>query len=471
MVGGCGTGSPTAGEAGQPGSSREPDQPRTDRNEAGVLGPSPLWILLLLIPWWATLVRQTLSNGDAPTYLTQIRDINLFLRTVHIGYLASALPLVHWLPGDPGLRLNIVSVAWSLAAAVALVRIEALTAPDGRATGWTLAWCAACPPVLAAATTAEVYPAQTALVLWALVAWGRRRPVAAGVTWFLSMTVSPTALAALPAFWLFRAPRRAWWGLVLGGVAPLVVLAWALSGDYLWGIRGLLTTTPGMGLVESALYRLEATPATLGFSLLVLPAGVAAALDGRWPAGKRLCAALAAHALLVWLAVDRFRDVPAHGLTLCLLALVASRGTREWFAADRPRDGRLRRGLLFVCLGIQVVICDQSVRAMRRHEAEFAARARAIYAEIGDEGRVAGSFRTRRLYEWYAKGRTPAGLTVGYEALAARSDTAAAASGHGRSGAGRRPEIRLMDLPSPELLPRGACLEPAPDDSWRYVPP
>ncbi len=425
------------------------------------------WTIGIFALWSSTLLRSTLSNGDAATYLTQILELNPFLRTVHIGYFLTAMPLVHVLPGDPAWRLNLVSLLWSLAATVALWRLEAMTAPDGRASGWSIAWAAACPPVLAAATTAEVYPALIATELWALVLWGSHRPVAAATAWLLALTISPTALGLLPAFLLFRASGSSWRLLLFLTLAPFLLLVWGLQDDYLRGVRGVLVSPPGMGVAEAAWLRLTQTPTTFGLALLPIAGGIALAMRGTWIEGRRVLLAAMVHAIFVWVLFDRFRDVPAQALTLCMLSLPAAQGTRAWLKRpiSQPDGHHWARTMLLAAFLAQALVADQTVRSVRRQEARFAALAQRVHTSLPDSGRVAAPFSTGRLYEWYAAGRTPAGLTVPLEALPGSG------SRESQDFSISTPEFRLLSLPPPGSLPVGARLEVVGDGSWRYLAP
>lgn len=423
-----------------------------------------------MLLWGLTLLRGTLSNGDAVVYLAQALDGDLGQRTVHLGYLLGlssflgawqvlVLPLLtdlwSFLPDlappssltlqtAQALGMNFFSLGWGLVGAWALMRLE-LELGGGetpsRVPFTALIWWSF-PPILTAVTTGEVEAMMWALCLVSLWGWRVSRPLTAGLALGCALTVTPAALSVLPALWslapqsgLRTSPGKwvqkwphgaAWAQLTLMALVPMAFTLWWGGDDYWRGPRGLLTAPVGMTRGDALELRLGQLPAAWGLWALFLVPGVASAVSGAWPAGRRVCEALLMTTLVTWAVLDPFRDIPAYGISAALLALVVAQGVRTsvgsapGVSASNPgppvpevldgnvsRAGLWKRGWKWGCLGVgvlQLVLADQTVRWERRQEADFARHA----LELGSGSKPASPpkrFSEEQLKAWYTTGR------------------------------------------------------------------
>jgi hypothetical protein len=129
-------------------------------------------------------------------------------------------------------------------------------------------------------------PLAQGLVLWAMLAWARKRRWLAVVAFGLAALSKETMLIFLAAYILYNLQRRAWkWGVVLGmGGLPFVayqLLLWAWLGDFGLGSGGAGATPfsliPLGGWLEIAQVKFAAF---LVISLIVVPMSVLPAMAG-----------------------------------------------------------------------------------------------------------------------------------------------------------------------------------------------
>lgn len=262
-----------------------------------------VWCWMGLMGWTLTLLRPTVSNGDAVVYLQQALEGRLDVRSVHAGYVLSlhlflrvwqellaalgalsgvfspllsgleARPLVWSLPPglpalpdgltwtSPGLQQAWLSLgmqlhawSWGGVAVGSLCRLcrHEETGPGGSLLPGLL-WLS-CPPVLAALTTGEVESMAWGLGLLSLSCWREGQRYRAGLLWGLALTVTPLVVTFLPAYAWVPARGR--------GFTGLAGSAWLKDGwerwqrPWRWDFRGewlgpmLLALLP-LGLVWS----------------------------------------------------------------------------------------------------------------------------------------------------------------------------------------------------------------------------
>lgn len=380
---------------------------------------------LLTLGWLLTLIRSTLTNGDAAVYLTQIQTGDWTQRTVHLGYFLLAWPWVNalsWL--EPILRLNTLSVVCGVVGVLALRGLETRLF-SGVAPGWSGLWWLASASVLGWSSTGEIYAAQWTFLLLASLCWSSKRAGIAGIFWAVAIAISPTSLASWPLFLLFRRSRSDWFRLSIGPLVVACLLLGLFWEDYLFGPRGLWVTNPGLTLMGALNRRLAELPAAIGWMGIPMAVALLKSDGPHRIVIRRLFLCLLLHALSVWLLVDRFTDVPAHGLTLALASLLASVGMGAIGQHLTTRLSR-SRATLFLCIlwGLQAFTADQSVRHQRRQEAAFAAYFPLIAREVHAGSVPLGSFSDRMRFEYFLLGRAPAGLCiddVAVESLQGRS--------------------------------------------------
>lgn len=323
--------------------------------------------------------------------------------------------------------MQLFSWLWGLVGCYALVKLSAGTEDavtryaQGAAPGpasfkrsgtWTeaavsllpaLLWLS-CPPVLKALTTGEVESMAWGLGLLSVWQWQRQQPLLGALLLGVALTVTPLMVTLLPVLLVLELRnavdpgrhqgRLRRWGALMLTVLPLL-LVWGLTGtDWFTGPRGVLSAPPGMSLVERLELRLGELPSSLGLTLLWVVPGVMALWPaqaaksaetdrfdhhaGRFSLHRRRVAAILASAFFVWV-LDRYRDIPAWGLTAALCMSVLSPGLVPLLKSPEPVDGRrsergralLQPWLVWGLILVQLVLADQSVRRTRRAEAKF----------------------------------------------------------------------------------------------------
>lgn len=217
--------------------------------------------------------------------------------------------------------------------ALCLVALVALTvAGAGRRRPWDAALVALC-PLIALSALVSLDLLGVALATGGLVAWGRRRPVAAGVLLGLAVTARtyPVLLIAVVGLLALRAGQLRAWALTAGSAAltALVVVAPFLARDagaVLTPYRDWFRTPAGYGslwlLPQTALT--EPRPrwvTSLGLSAATLPTGAVTVLS--------VLGLLVALGLAAVLALTCSRRPRVAQLAFVVLAVVVVTG-RSW---------------------------------------------------------------------------------------------------------------------------------------------
>jgi hypothetical protein len=167
-------------------------------------------------------------NGDAACYAAQAWAGDLSERTIHLGYLAVAALLAKLAGPALPTALDLLSAVAAASAVLAVARIASRSGGSA-----VVAALVAAAVVLPEASYAEVDVVWLALVAWAAAV---EDPRASAVFVGLAVTVSPTALLAVP---FVLAVRREWMP-GLGALVAVIALTLVSRGDWWAGDRGVL---------------------------------------------------------------------------------------------------------------------------------------------------------------------------------------------------------------------------------------
>jgi hypothetical protein len=164
-------------------------------------------------------VGKGFANGDAAVYWHAGSQLDFTERSIHLGYLVVAAGV------RSPLALDLVSVAAAAATVVAA----------GRHGGWSwfasaIVGCAVVPY----AGYAEVDLLWTALLAWAVIAPARVGAALVAV----AVSISPTALLALPIVVDQARPKAVW--LLMGALGMVSLLTLVSGGDWWFGDRGVV---------------------------------------------------------------------------------------------------------------------------------------------------------------------------------------------------------------------------------------
>ena len=254
------------------------------------------------------LTPRGLASADAAVYLQQIREGDLSSRPTHVGYYA-----LGWLwaqvAGSGERALNQLS---ALFGGLSLAWVWLLSSRLARSpvAAWTAVAALSVNSLFVLNSLhAEVYIAESALLLVSLELWLRDRPIVSGLLLAAAALVTPSALFVSPAYALLRPRPRP---LLIVASSSAVALASALlplGGHYLFGQRGLLSgASEHLGWMFAV--RKEGMEVVLGSSAgwVLLAAGAVLGLARSWV--RPWVAALSVGWVLNFLLGERFGDVP-----------------------------------------------------------------------------------------------------------------------------------------------------------------
>jgi hypothetical protein len=302
------------------------------------------WMLLFGAHAW--LVHPLLQNGDAAVYNDQIDRHAISIRTTHVGYMLLGIALRAVSPLGLDLTMNVASLAFGAAGAVALVAIARRYGASRPASLFAALLAFGIHPYLRGSVLSEVDVVACALVVLALAAWVYGRRVLAGAAFGWAMLVTPVTAPTLPIFLLTKAGARKGLRpclrdlrdvLVFGAAslalyAPFVLLFWH---DYWVGGRGILRAphnpwNVGAQVSRSVHFLIEnASP------WLALGVGGALAFA---IAGESLGLGVLAAVVVTAIVSERFWDVPVQLPNMCVLVvfvvLALSRLPRRTLAAS-----------------------------------------------------------------------------------------------------------------------------------------
>jgi hypothetical protein len=303
--------------------------------EAALKAHAPaLALLALLATYLLASVEPVLQNGDSAVYNQQVDELDLGVRTTHIGYMALGVAARALMPGLTDAVMNAMTVLVAClglcAVYLSALRLSGSTAASLLAAAALLA----IPAYVRGALLSEVDVPLAAFASVSFAAALHGRVALAGAAFGFAMLISPLAALALPAplgaLWVARsaepeepralalayARRIAWFaGASLLVYAPVVALN---HQDYFWAGRGIFgAPREPFDLAAHAKRSIAFARAQCLFFLPFYAAGIALAF-------RRQLGVPAFALVVVLLATlvlgDRFRDVPAQLTSVALLS-------------------------------------------------------------------------------------------------------------------------------------------------------
>lgn len=290
------------------------------------------------------LLHPIVQNGDAVVYNEQIQNVDLGIRTTHIGYMAFGALLQTLSPLNVDMTMNLAALVW---ASVGAVAAYLLTLQMSGAKNWSLVaapFMFALGAYLRGGVMAEVDVPSTVLVLWSVTLALAGRSNLAGVCFGGAMLMTPVVATCLPmplgalaaACVIERdvdqaeGARKSWWrrwsfSLLMFGLLALAVYLPVLGSvwqNYIYEPRGLLLA--GRNPYDLAVQFERSATFVLQHARAWLPLGLAALFVGiGQPTMRGLSLGVLAAFVATAAAADRFIDVPVQLPQVCVLACFA----------------------------------------------------------------------------------------------------------------------------------------------------
>jgi hypothetical protein len=280
-----------------------------------------LIILLAAFAAFASLSTEALINGDAAVYLQQMQNLNFTDRPVHLGYYLLGAGFIRILPGSDDHAINLMNC---FLGALSIMLVYFIT--------FTI--CHKHIPAVVASLLlfthglflensiyAEVYTPQVCFFLLSISLWLLNKPILAGLSFLLTFLITPSAILALPCFFILRPrlrPLRLFCAIFSVSAAVTIFL---VHQFYFFGSRGLFEAANRPLNLGWALNK-EGREIFSGF-FLCIPLVVAGLLE---IFGRKQLRPLAFALLILWLvtlfSAEKINDVspqlPAYA-TLCVV--------------------------------------------------------------------------------------------------------------------------------------------------------
>jgi hypothetical protein len=284
-----------------------------------------LIILLAASTALASLSTDALTNGDAAIYLQQMKNLNFTSRPVHLGYYLLGAGFIRILPGSDDHAINLMNC---FCGALSIMLVYFIT--------FTI--CHKYIPAVVASLLllthdmflensiyAEVYTPQVCFFLLSILLWLLNKPILAALSFLLSFLITPSAIFALPCFFILRPRLRP---LLLFCTIFLVFAAvtiFPVRQSYFFGSRGLFKAA-GLHLNLDWALNKEGREIFSGF-FLCIPLIVAGLLEIFCRKQFRL---LAFALLILWIVTlffaEKIPDVSPQLPTYAMLCVVGGLG-------------------------------------------------------------------------------------------------------------------------------------------------
>jgi hypothetical protein len=284
-----------------------------------------LIILLTAFAALASLSTEALANGDAAIYLQQMKNLNFTDRPVHLGYYLLGAGFIRILPGSDDHAINLMNC---FLGALSIMLVYVIT--------FTI--CHKHIPAIAASLLllthdmflensiyTEVYTPQVCFFLLSISLWLLNKPILAALSFLLSFLITPSAILALPCFFILRPRLRP---LLLFCAIFLVIAAvtiFPVRQSYFFGSRGLFEAANRPLNLGWALNK-EGREIFSGF-FLCIPLVVAGLLE---IFGRKRFRPLAFALLILWLvtlfSAEKINDVSPQLPAYAMLCVVGGLG-------------------------------------------------------------------------------------------------------------------------------------------------
>jgi hypothetical protein len=284
-----------------------------------------LVIFLSAFAVFASLSTEALANGDAAVYLQQMQNLNFTDRSVHLGYYLLGAGFIRLLPGSDDHAINLMNcflgalsimLVYFIIFIICHKHIPAIAASILLFTHYMF---------LENSIYAEVYTPQVCFFLLSILLWLLNKPILAALSFLLSFLVTPSAIFALPCFFILRPrlrPLLLFCAIFLGFAA---VMIFPVRQSYFFGSRGLFEAANRPFNLGWALSK-EGREIFSGF-FLCIPLVVAGLLE---IFGRRQFRPFAFALLILWLVTlflaEKISDVSPQLPVYAILCMVGGLG-------------------------------------------------------------------------------------------------------------------------------------------------
>lgn len=305
---------------------------------------------------FASLSTEALINGDAALYVQQMQNLDFAERTVHIGYYLLGAGFIHIFPGSDDYVLNLMACFYGALSIMLIYLITFIICHRHIPAIISGLFLLTHYIFLENSVYAEVYTPRTCFLLMAILWWLLNRPILAGVSFALSFLIAPSAVFALPLFFILRPRLRP---LLLFCVVILVItvpLILPVYGDYFFGPRGLLQAAQQPFSLGWAL-RKEGWEIFISFFLCIpfLVVGLVEIF------GRKSSRPLGIALLTLWITTlflgEKFPDLSPQLPTYALLCLVGGLGLNLFFRIPNSRlYATILSAVILFCLTVVVIL-------------------------------------------------------------------------------------------------------------------
>ena len=188
----------------------------------------------------ASLCTEALINGDAAVYIQQMQNLDFANRSVHIGYYLLGAAVLHILPGSDDYVINLMNcflgalsimLVYFITFAICHEHVPAVVASLLLFTHYMF---------LENSIYAEVYTPQVCFLLLSILLWLLNKPILASLSFLLSFLITPSAILALPCFFILRPRLRPLLLFCVIFAISAAVTIFPVRQSYFFGSRGLL---------------------------------------------------------------------------------------------------------------------------------------------------------------------------------------------------------------------------------------
>ena len=284
-----------------------------------------LVILLAAFAAFASLSTEALVSGDAAVYLQQMQNLDFADRPVHLGYYLLGAGFIRLLPGSDDHAINLMNC---FLGALSIMLVYFIT--------FTI--CHRHIPSVAASLLllthglfvgnsiyAEVYTPQVCFFLLSILLWLLNKPILASLSFLLSFLITPSAILALPCFFILRPRLRPLLLFCAIFAIPAAVTIFPVRQSYFFGSRGVFAAA-GRPLDLGWALNKEIYEIFNGF-FLYIPLVIAGLFEIFW---RKRFRPLAFALLILWLvtlfSAEKIYDVPPQLPAYAMLCVVGGLG-------------------------------------------------------------------------------------------------------------------------------------------------
>jgi hypothetical protein len=198
-----------------------------------------LIILLVAFAIFTSLSTEALINGDAAIYLQQMQNLNFTDRPVHLGYYLLGAGFIRLLPGSDDYAINLMNcflgalsimLVYFITFTICHKHILAIASSLLLLTNYMF---------IENSIYAEVYTPQVCFLLLSISLWLLNKPILASLSFLLSFLITPSAILALPCFFILRPRLRPLLLFCVIFAVSAAVAIFPVRQSYFFGSRGL----------------------------------------------------------------------------------------------------------------------------------------------------------------------------------------------------------------------------------------